>query len=59
MDGRKLCVCLTTLELTPNGKQTNLKTTMQLASFIGQDMVKGHMTGTNASLDNLDRHLAR
>jgi uncharacterized protein YndB with AHSA1/START domain len=59
MDGKKLCASLTTLELTPNGKQTNLKTTTQLASFIGQDMVKGHTTGTNASLDNLVRHLAR
>jgi uncharacterized protein YndB with AHSA1/START domain len=59
MDGKKLCASLTTLELTPNGKQTNLKTTTQLASFIGRDMVEGHTTGTNASLDNLVRHLAR
>jgi uncharacterized protein YndB with AHSA1/START domain len=59
MDGKKLCASLTTLELTPNGKKTNLKSTTQLASFIGQDMVKGHTSGTNASLDNLARHLAR
>jgi uncharacterized protein YndB with AHSA1/START domain len=59
MDGKKLCASLTTLELTPNGQKTNLKSTTQLASFIGQDMIKGHTSGTNASLDNLVRHLAR
>jgi len=58
MDGKKLCASLTTLELTPNGSETKLKTTTQLISFIGQDMIKGHTTGTNASLDNLVRYLA-
>ena len=53
MDGKKLCASLTTLELTPHGSETKLKTTTQLASFIGQDMVSGHKMGTNASLDNL------
>jgi uncharacterized protein YndB with AHSA1/START domain len=59
MDGKKLCVSLTTLELTPNGRETKLKTTTQLASFIGQDMVKGHTMGTNASLDNLVSFLGK
>jgi uncharacterized protein YndB with AHSA1/START domain len=53
MDGKKLCASLTTLELTPDGGETRLKSTTQLASFIGQDMVNGHKMGTNASLDNL------
>jgi len=30
-----------------------MKSTIQLISFVGQDMVKGHENGTNASLDNL------
>ena len=57
MNGKRLCVSLTTLELTPDGRKTKLKNTTQLASFIGQDMVNGHKLGTNASLDNLVRHL--
>jgi uncharacterized protein YndB with AHSA1/START domain len=56
MDGKRLCTSLTTLELTPDGKNTKLKHTTQLASFIGQDMIKGHQTGHNASLDNLVRY---
>jgi hypothetical protein len=58
MDGKRLCVSLTTLELTQDGKKTKLKNTTQLASFIGQDRVKGHTTGTNASLDNLVKYFA-
>ena len=58
-DGKRLCASLTTLELTPDGGKTRLKNTTQLASFIGADMVKGHETGTNASLDNLVRFFSR
>jgi uncharacterized protein YndB with AHSA1/START domain len=53
VDGRHLCASLTTLELDPDGEHTKLKSTIQLVSFVGQDMVKGHENGTNASLDNL------
>jgi uncharacterized protein YndB with AHSA1/START domain len=53
VDGRRLCVSLSTLELNPDGDHTKLKSTIQLVSFVGQDMVKGHENGTNASLDNL------
>lgn len=53
VDGRRLCASLTTLELTTLGNSTKLTHTTQLASFIGEDMVKGHETGTNASLDGL------
>jgi uncharacterized protein YndB with AHSA1/START domain len=58
MDGNRLCASLITLELTPDGGKTKLKSTTQLASFIGEDMVKGHQTGTNASLDNLVRYFS-
>jgi uncharacterized protein YndB with AHSA1/START domain len=53
VDGRRLCASLQTLELYPDGDCTKLKSTIQLVSFVGQDMVKGHENGTNASLDNL------
>jgi uncharacterized protein YndB with AHSA1/START domain len=53
VDGRRLCASLTTLEFDPDGDHTKLKSTIQLVSFIGQDMVKGHENGTNASLTNL------
>jgi uncharacterized protein YndB with AHSA1/START domain len=53
VDGRRLCASLSTLELNPDGDHTKLKSTIQLVSFVGQDMVKGHENGTNASLDNL------
>jgi uncharacterized protein YndB with AHSA1/START domain len=53
VDGRRLCVSLTTLELYPDGDHTKLKNTTQLVSFVGTDMVKGHENGTNDSLDNL------
>jgi uncharacterized protein YndB with AHSA1/START domain len=58
MDGKRLCASLTTLELTADGEKTKLKSTTQLASFIGQDMVRGHETGTNASLDNLVQYFS-
>ncbi len=53
VDGRRLCASLQTVELDPDGNRTKLKSTIQLVSFVGQDMVKGHESGTNASLDNL------
>ena len=59
MDRKRLCASLSTLELTPEGHTTKLKSTTQLASFIGEDMVKGHTSGTNASLDNLVRYFSK
>lgn len=58
VDGKRLCASLTTLELSPNGEKTKLTSTTQLASFIGQDMIKGHETGNNGSLDNLVHYLS-
>ena len=59
IDGKRLCASLNTLELTPDGARTKLKSTTQLASFIGEDMVKGHETGTSASLDNLVQYFSK
>lgn len=56
VDGRRLCASLTTLELAAHGDATRLTHTTQLASFIGDETIKGHENGTNASLDNLVRH---
>ena len=56
VEGRRLCASLTTLEFVADGETTKLTKTTQLASFIGDDMVKGHETGNNASLDNLVQH---
>jgi uncharacterized protein YndB with AHSA1/START domain len=56
VDGRPLCASLKTLELEANGGSTKLTSTTQLASFAGDGMVRGHETGTNASLDNLVRY---
>jgi uncharacterized protein YndB with AHSA1/START domain len=58
VDGKRLCASLTTLELTPDAGKTRLRSTTQLASFIGEDMVKGHETGNNASLDNLVQYFS-
>ena len=59
MDGKQLCVSLTTLELSQSGGSTMLKSTSQIASFIGQDMIKGHEQGNNGSLNGLVKYLKR
>jgi uncharacterized protein YndB with AHSA1/START domain len=58
MDGRRLCASLTTLELSPDGERTKLKSTTQLASFMGEGMVRGHEAGNSASLDNLVQYFS-
>jgi uncharacterized protein YndB with AHSA1/START domain len=55
-NGQSLCVSLTTVEFLPAGAETRLKTTVQIASFVGVEMVKGNEVGHNASLDNLVRY---
>ena len=56
--GKRLCASITTVELSADGAGTRLKSTTQLASFIGEDMLKGHEAGNNGSLDNLVRYFA-
>lgn len=58
MNGKRLCASMTTIEFSSDGEKTKLTSTTQLASFIGEDMVKGHKSGTNASLDNLVRYFS-
>jgi hypothetical protein len=48
-----------TLELSPSGGTTMLRSTCQLASFIGQDMIQGTETGNNGSLDRLVDYFSR
>jgi uncharacterized protein YndB with AHSA1/START domain len=55
-DGQSLGVSLNTVEFLPTAGQTRLKTTVQLTSLVGAEMVKGHEAGHNASLDNLVRY---
>jgi hypothetical protein len=45
MDGKRLCASLTTLEVISHGGKTKLKSTTQIASFLGEDMVKGYQLG--------------
>lgn len=59
MDGRRLCASLITLELSPSGSGTTLRSTSQVASFIGDDMIKGTERGNNGSLDSLVNHFSR
>jgi uncharacterized protein YndB with AHSA1/START domain len=59
MDGKRLCASLITLELAQVDSRTKLRSTSQVASFIGQDMIKGTETGTSSSLDSLINHFSR
>jgi uncharacterized protein YndB with AHSA1/START domain len=56
MNGKRLAASLSTLELALSGDQTALKLTVQVTSFIGDDMIKGHEQGHNGSLDQLVRY---
>jgi uncharacterized protein YndB with AHSA1/START domain len=58
LEGKSLSAALTTLELSPHDQSTALKMTVQVTSFMGPDMFKGHEQGYNGALDNLVRHLA-
>jgi uncharacterized protein YndB with AHSA1/START domain len=57
--GKRLGASLTTLEFQDTGQKTMLRNTTQLASFIGEDMRKGHLRGTNDALDNLVKYFER
>jgi len=59
MGGKRLCASLITLELAQSGSRTKLRSTIQVASFMGQDMIEGTETGNNGSLDSLVDYLAR
>jgi uncharacterized protein YndB with AHSA1/START domain len=59
MDGKPLSTSLTTLELRPDGQFTQLKSTSQIVSFVGSEMIGNHQIGNDGALDNLVRHFAR
>lgn len=50
---------LISVELTPNGAETHLALTMQIASFDDAGMEQGYQFGWNAALDNLAREFAQ
>ena len=59
MDGQRLCASLVTLELTQSGGVTKLRSTSQVASFIGQDMISGTEVGNNSSLNSLVNYFSK
>ena len=59
MNGQRLAASLTTVELLPEGDTTHLRSTVQVASFVGEDMIRGHEAGNNGSLDSLVRYVSR
>ena len=59
MDAARLAVSLNTIELSELGTSTKLKHTVQLVSFIGEDMVNGYEHGNNAALNGLARYFGR
>ncbi len=59
MNGKTVSASLTTVELTADSDATLLKSTNQVASFMGSDMIRNHEIGHNGSLDQLLRYFAR
>jgi uncharacterized protein YndB with AHSA1/START domain len=59
MEGKPVSASLTTLELRPDGESTQLKSTSQIVSFVGSEMIKNHQVGNDGALDNLVRYFAR
>lgn len=58
MNDQCLAVSLTTLDFEPTEDATNLKVTLQIASFVGQDMILGSESGYKSALENLSQHLS-
>jgi uncharacterized protein YndB with AHSA1/START domain len=58
MDGKRLAIALTTLELEPADAGATLKMTVQMVSFAGPGMVAGYENGNGSALENLARHLS-
>ncbi len=56
---RRVSAALITVELTPKDAGTNLRLTMQIASFDGSNMEQGYQFGWSAALDNLDKEFAQ
>lgn len=56
---KRLAASLVTWEIAPTTKGSRLTVTVQVASFVGEDMVVGTTVGMNAALDNLGAELAK
>jgi uncharacterized protein YndB with AHSA1/START domain len=56
-NGTKLMVSLSTTIFEPEAEGTRIEVTTQITSFGGEDMIHGTKAGTNASLDNLVKHM--
>ena len=54
--GMRLAISLITIEFSDLGGATRLKCTIQIASFVGQDMIRGYEDGNHAALNGLVRH---
>jgi uncharacterized protein YndB with AHSA1/START domain len=59
MNGKRLCASLITIEFAQSGSRTKLRSTSQVASFIGNDMISGAETGNNGSLDSLVNYFSK
>lgn len=55
----RVSAALISMELTPQGGQTQLTLTMQIASFDDAGMEQGYQYGWSAALDNLAKEFAQ
>lgn len=56
---KTLAANVTTLELLPEGAQTRLKITVQVTSFVGEDMIANTKAGQSGSLANMTQYLEK
>jgi uncharacterized protein YndB with AHSA1/START domain len=59
VDGQRLAAALTTLDFEPTKDGTILTVTIQVASFVGPDMIRSYESGNKSALKNLSLHLAK
>ena len=57
-EGQLLAVSLNTLELEPSSEGATLRLTIQIASLVGEGVVKGYESGNKSALEGLAAHLA-
>ncbi len=53
-----LCVSLITAQFSESGAATKIDLTVQVASFVGENMIVGTRGGWKSALDNLGKYLA-
>ena len=57
-EGHNVAVSLNTLELEPVTEGVTLRLTIQIASSVGESMIKGYESGNRSALEGLAAHLA-